>query len=321
MAEFRRVVTELGTNPASPLTEQERLWFESVLMYRRRVEALNGCVNFNLDNLENLFGLLDMEASLTSADDFLVAVSRAALVFTLVKTLELTRSPIRDPLLGHITAAQNEGNREEARRGTKDPAHPLRHYAMFAEKLRTHDAVVTFNYDTVLEESLLASSIGPDYGFGEFVWPKVTSSIPVLKLHGSVNFKEKSNGEVEVVDFELLHETTSAYYDGGTPLLVPPTWNKGALTSIIQTIWQEAARRLRNAARIIFIGYSLSETDLSFRYLLANSFLANQRLPEVLVFDPDPVTRRRYSGFFADILKNQDRYTESSAGFPNVNLH
>jgi hypothetical protein len=318
MAEFRKVVTELATNPGSPLAEQERLWFKSVLDYRWRAQALYGYLNFDLDNLENLFGLLDMECSLGDKDDPFLRASRWALIFTLVKTLETTRKPMLGRLQDEVTACKRAATFGELRERTKYPAHPLAPYVSFLQNLRPHDAIITFNYDTVIEEALLALSIGSDYGFSSFASPGVQYAIPVLKLHGSVNFRQREDGAVEVVDYEFLEESTKEYYSGGAPLIVPPTWNKGALTSAIQTIWQRAATRLRAAARIVFIGYSLPETDVGFRYLLANSLLANQLFPAVAVMDPDPIARERYDRLFADVLKQQGRYIAFDATFPKV---
>ncbi len=321
MADFRKVITELGTSPESSLTKQERKSFRNILDYRWRSQTLYGYLNLDLDNLENLFGLIDMESSLAPRSDKLAVANRADLIFTLVKTLELTRKPAPEQLQKEIDESTGSADRNKLRATIRKARHPLGKFVFFAQRLRPHDAIITFNYDTVIEEALLGLSIGPDYGFLDYAWPNVNAKFPVLKLHGSVNFKrastDSSNGEaVSIVDPELLTNATSAYYDGGSPLLIPPTWNKAALSGPLMEVWQKASARLSAAHRIVFIGYSLPETDLGFRYLLANSLLANQELQDIVVMDPSQDTRRRFASFFADALKSQQRYVEVAQSFP-----
>src|SRR5882724_13504896 len=63
-------------------------------------------------------------------------------------------------------------------------------YAVFADRLLTGDAVITFNYDVSLENALAARQrfrVVDGYGF-EANWDEPESPVMILKLHGSMNW-------------------------------------------------------------------------------------------------------------------------------------
>ena len=316
MADFATVVTTLATDPHTPLREDERERFRRVLEYRSSLQRLYGFLYLDLDNVEHLFGLLDMESSLSPGVSG--ALPREDLIFVLVKTLELTYRIA--PELNEKLAQYKRGGSLQAIREIRrtESRHPSRSYYEFVQALRPHDIILTFNYDTVLEDALLAAGIGPHYVTGEPAWSGISRTQSVLKLHGSVNFIESKNGDVSVVDFELLEKTTDRYYEQGQPLLVPPTWNKTSPSPLIQQIWTEASRALERASRLVFIGYSLPETDLFFRYLLANALVHNEILQAVSVLDPAQQTRERYASFVSEALRNQGKFQAIDNVFQNA---
>ena len=82
---------------------------------------------------------------------------------------------------------------------------------------------------------------------------------------------------------------------GRQPLLVPPTWRKtfgGALTEV----WRTAVSALRNATRIILVGFSIPPTDIHFKYLLAGGLKDNISLRSLTVVDPNPDLVRKNLG-------------------------
>ncbi|MGC4074148.1 MAG: hypothetical protein QM760_16875 [Nibricoccus sp.] len=92
--------------------------------------------------------------------------------------------------------------------------------------------------------------------------------MPLLKLHGSVNWgylTGAKRGDAKLSIFSSYTELLSA---GGRPSIIPPTWNKN-IESLISSAWSQAIQQLSTATRIIIVGFSMPETDQHFRYLLA----------------------------------------------------
>ena len=69
-------------------------------------------------------------------------------------------------------------------------------YRNFAQRLRPHDVVLTFNYDTLLEQAL--DSIGKPYSLTPEWWLKAAPGeqeprfVDLLKLHGSIDWYDRS---------------------------------------------------------------------------------------------------------------------------------
>jgi len=56
------------------------------------------------------------------------------------------------------------------------------------------------------------------------------------------------------------------------------------------------------------MGYSLPDTDLSFRYLLANSLVKNRQLRWIRVYDPASETLARYTNFASATLRSRRQF-------------
>jgi len=163
---------------------------------------------------------------------------------------------------------------------------------------------ITFNYDTSLEYSLVRSGLGVSYGLPE---PFANQSeenyqvknqvrIPVLKLHGSINWgyclqcKRIIPTEIDqwrhttFIDIfgapEILRLTPASRLAthhhkacGKTlyslPFIVPPTWNKSTEYEDLRAVWKRAATEISNAENIVVIGYSFPAADTFFKYLFA----------------------------------------------------
>ena len=98
--------------------------------------------------------------------------------------------------------------------------------------------------------------------------------IPILKLHGSLNFPKKGSKEpLNPVD---------ALAD---PQIIPPIFNKTEAT-FASPIWKEALRALRGCRNLLVCGYSLPVTDTYMQYFLKAALGPNQRLNKVFVYDP-----------------------------------
>ncbi len=167
---------------------------------------------------------------------------------------------------------------------------------------------ITFNYDTCLEYSLCQRGLGIDYGLRESLAERREDnhqfSVPVFKLHGSINWATCSRcsaivptqidpwfglnlvnigdqpSELQLSYFrnfgKYSHQCKSSDNTGGpapldtAPYIVPPTWNKPAsATGGLNDVWRRAAKEIGTAEQIIVIGYSMPPTDTFFKYLFA----------------------------------------------------
>lgn len=158
--------------------------------------------------------------------------------------------------------------------------------------------LVTTNYDLVLE-TMIESIFGPD----SYWYPGVSTRppvqrIPVLKLHGSINWME-NRGMASDCNFrrgsqKILIETPSGmtltrspwdqwghfFENAGskyTPIIVPFLFQKGAWLKednshwkrIFDEVWKETEELMGNATRLLFWGYGLPPADyhmFSFLY-------------------------------------------------------
>ena len=153
-------------------------------------------------------------------------------------------------------------------------------------------AVVTFNYDMAADYAFHVVGGPITYALGE---PTRNDAIPLLKLHGSLNWAKccKCGAVVPwpLGDYFrqhnwpfLLEETTSAILGIAThlqehehcgepvhpqPVIVPPTWNKSDHHLSLSQVWARAAKEMGEAESIFVIGYSLPPSDAFFRYLYA----------------------------------------------------
>lgn len=119
-------------------------------------------------------------------------------------------------------------------------------WARPAAERRAQYAVITLNYDVVLEN--VCAFIRDHYGFkGRLEFNRGTLSHPwespsLAKLHGSV--------------------------DSG--IIVPPTWAKGKARNVVPA-WQLAYQTLRESNCIRIIGYSLPAADAYIKYLIKSA--------------------------------------------------
>jgi hypothetical protein len=173
------------------------------------------------------------------------------------------------------------------------------------------NTVITFNYDTLLEESL--EEISAPYNLGildsdisvvresqNLVYTQVSTGLSILKLHGSMNWamsyqphenhQNRSPSDKTYPCIQIYKTATDLFshdahlYD--QLILEPPTWNKGKSASILQLLWDKSIEALSTATRIFIIGYSMPETDMHFKYLMASGLASNISLEEVTIVNP-----------------------------------
>lgn len=195
------------------------------------------------------------------------------------------------------------------------------------------DTVITFNYDLTLELAIQSfTNACIHYGDGvvargrtrpDWVWLERTPQpngliLPIIKLHGSINWVCDDNTKYSVVSgvqdpFRESPEPTKIP-------LVPPSWRKDAIPeSIFERMTLESVSHLQRASEIVIIGYSMPPTDLDFRFLLGRS-LATPEPPRIRVYDTKPPYEMelRIRDCFSDDLLSRERvkyYPTGLAGF------
>lgn len=173
-------------------------------------------------------------------------------------------------------------------------------------------AVITFNYDTLVEKVYNARLPGSPENEDRskrtvhdlYVTPfapigqrnagmtfggrmQAAIGFPLLKLHGSINWyysgSPNSTGEVlyyiEPGNGWVPSEQPKGWeaYERApdkVPFIVPPTTDKSSFMSheSILTQWREARFNLEQSSDVYFLGYSLPETDLMVRFMLQHAF-------------------------------------------------
>jgi len=140
---------------------------------------------------------------------------------------------------------------------------------------------ITFNYDLVLEKSLKSLDLKPRYlGVNDNIdSPYFKNSFSgeslILKLHGSLNWENESGCR----DIEFAEDSVRPDYPKSSltansfiePAIVPPTIFKqeinddsrstDPLTRLLINQWRGARQLLKEAEKVIIIGYSFPSSD------------------------------------------------------------
>lgn len=137
---------------------------------------------------------------------------------------------------------------------------------------------ITFNYDCYLEETLT-----PRFKYistndnAEDIGQLLHSHVPIIKLHGSLNWEENSSPRDVIFQsppYQKGRQVKPGYVanlEWSQPAIIPPTIFKqeinddsrgnDILTKTIPQQWRAAIRILIEADKIIFVGYSFPRTD------------------------------------------------------------
>jgi hypothetical protein len=135
--------------------------------------------------------------------------------------------------------------------------------------------VITFNYDTILENILYRINEQCDENQIKLDFESAgvkTNSIRLCKLHGSID----------------------------TNTIVPPTWAK-TFSRNIQRDWTDAHTLLKEANEIRIIGFSFPNTDSHITYLFKSALIENNNLKniDILCLDDEKSTvEAKYRNIF-----------------------
>jgi hypothetical protein len=270
--------------------------FDNVFSAISELQGVHAKSYLNLDNLEAVFGAIEMGVLLRKFGDREpegIDKLRQDFVTLIFKTLEcLVEFPsdgkrvLAPPPYGKFITGLPKKQSEIGR------------------LLRPEYSFITFNYDVALDYALHWNQVGFDYGLQ---FPKIAAT-PLLKLHGSINWGECPEcHEIVPIPVRLIHpngfhpDEPVRFYVGSSlpstshcksplrsaPVIVPPTWNKTVYHAQISNVWRHAAKVLSESENIFVIGYSLPSTDAFFRYLYALGTQSKTRIQRFWVFDPD----------------------------------
>jgi SIR2-like domain len=193
-----------------------------------------------------------------------------------------------------------------------------------AQALRSGDAVISFNYDTLIDDSLRRWARGiwdadRGYGFrigtGGDAWSAASTPGPfpreyprLLKPHGSLHWSN-----IDVIE-ETVDLRRNAYAQRSAKTnIIPPTWDKTVLGNWPwKPVWEQASRYLQQVRCLIVIGYSVPPTDLMSQALIKSS-LGNADLRLLLVVNPDPLARGRVIDLARPAIRAKTRVIELGA--------
>jgi hypothetical protein len=320
-------------DPAAGMSDSEQLYFQRFLNFKRRMSQAREKVQIDLDNIEHLFGLVEISSRLGREP----VETRVSTVNVIAKTLELsTRSKRTDRISFAVDRKLLDQGANLPPSYQRLDGYPEAHYAAdmydhFASlasgrldaperRFSRMDTIITFNYDLLLDHALRRIGVEPRYGLSHAKGVVNSGEAPectLLKLHGSTNWTVCANSScgLEVV---VLNQKATALSDrlgsrvctkckrkGFQPLLIPPSWDKSEYREIMQPVWSKAVEALSVASRICIIGYSMPEADSFFKYLLTLALSENHNLYKLIVVDIDPGISGKYENLLDPLFRNR----------------
>lgn len=167
-------------------------------------------------------------------------------------------------------------------------------------------ALLSLNYDTLLDDALVAAGLPPDYGLDQ-----PTGGPLLLKLHGSLNWAHcAACDQIEVAREQVAHllprvTGLSCGRCGNRRLggvIISPTWLKRYTLPRLTRVFDLALQTVRQARRILFVGYSLPPADVAIHQLIRRGMLsrccADRPAIEVINHQPSPEVIGRFTRLF-----------------------
>jgi len=336
LRDFTQTILDLGDRRAHKGKALDAETMSALLdaaSIRAELDQYHGRAAFDDLNVEDILSILlfDVLGQRTEGDSKLERFARA-----IARTIEVTCDVTHPGLVG--------GDRFEAV-STGSDLYRRFWQALFKWVEHGHEmpTIVTFNYDLVLERSLLQTLVNTnydsykkrlpfDYVSLRYLFPLVPDLLYQIK-YVTYGFEERKSGtalqlvpsgaptKCAQIDLLKLHgslnfPTTASEKPMedkfniasclSKPFLVPPVFNKGP-SDFASQMWAIGRDRFRQARNVVFVGYSFPTTDTYLRYFLKSAFGPNGELRTVHVFDPV-----LFSGS-GDAKQMMDRYLQCFA--------
>lgn len=202
--------------------------------------------------------------------------------------------------------------------------HTCHWHERLAHALRAGDAVISFNYDALVDRALGSHATGiwdARVGYGLEVrsgaehWtagsrpgPFPKEYLRLLKPHGSLHWAGLDSST------QTIRLQTDPYKQRNPQSnLIPPTWDKSILGEWPwKPVWEESSRVLQRARCLIIIGYSVPQTDLMSQALMKSS-LSTTELRLLVVVNPDQEARARVIDLAQGAIRPRTRVVELGA--------
>lgn len=280
------------------------------------------------ENLEWFFSTLDMGelvkglGRLTTTD---LAETRQSLIRLIAATLERTQAI-------QYSKIENTLVRPIASLGYRDLVALISKLQSVRSDHRF--GVITFNYDLGLEIAL--SAFGKDW-----YYPLDTINdnrgIAVAKLHGSLNWLRDSKSCVVPVDlrideftkskieqpppgrsltfpaWERMREYAQRHCLDPIPVIVPPSENKAGSRATLKTLWESAGMLLSRANVIVFIGYSMPDTDQFFKHFWSLGGYSEAEWKHVVAIDKSSHSISRIQALLAGYARDRFKQIQGDA--------
>lgn len=198
-------------------------------------------------------------------------------------------------------------------------------YDGLVSSLGGDDCLISLNYDTALDSSLIRAGWRPEKGYGlaigkgRFKWtmqnkPHLSqrlACVRLLKLHGCSNWYVRTNRHHKSVEkiftskpSKVIVSATPKINEPGAMLrqIVPPIYGKFFAHDHWKALWTKAYEALVKSELLIVIGCSLQESDFhlwgTIRHAAQTRKSATKPFHEVIVVDKKGA-RERWRGLLA----------------------
>ena len=310
--EFLDAARSLYDDPQSGLGADVEGHFRRVFEFKRAMAPVRERFLFDLDNVEELFGLIEISNRLGKN-----GAPRREMIELIAETLRISvsqfaeqRTKARFQIPKHLSADfKKPAFAHDAQPNGGNTVHidcDLHSYFVGLvggllddpdKRKNRKDTIITLNYDLVCDEALRHAGFKVNYHLQDAANTDTFDSISLLKLHGSVNWRFCPRCEqARVVNNAQIDTECRNCEPAPQPelLLVPPSWDKAEYQTPIKSVWLRAVEELKSASRICVIGYSMAKSDAFFRYLLTLALAENEHLFKLVVVDPDKAIESRY---------------------------
>lgn len=151
-------------------------------------------------------------------------------------------------------------------------------YNKFIKQLQ-NSLLLTFNWDTLIEILFESQKIKYRYQLNVENFEERNKSIPLLKLHGSIDwFSSKDNEEGNIVSEQFTNlgygfknlnkingDLSKHYNNYLSPWIIIPNYDKLNQLKTYGELWETPARYIDDNLEIIFIGFSFRKDDFHTR--------------------------------------------------------